>query len=78
MGKLVSQTFRRLLNQFFYSPVSVQPSNLKSEASKGQENGHAASDVDEATLRKGEVQYGTYFQQRNDLPTNAQGLVAFH
>ncbi|CAG8975650.1 hypothetical protein HYALB_00008409 [Hymenoscyphus albidus] len=58
-------------------PVSIQPVNLKGEGNKGLENGHAG-EIDEAILKKGEVQYRTYFQQRGELPLNAQGLAAFH
>ncbi|KAF4629212.1 hypothetical protein G7Y89_g8942 [Cudoniella acicularis] len=59
-------------------PVSIQPANLKAEGHKGLENGHAAGEVDEATLRKGEVHYTTYFQQHGELPLNAAGLATFH
>jgi len=47
-------------------------------ATKGIENGHPPGEIDEATLRKGEVRYTTYFQQHGELPPNAQGLAAFH
>jgi pre-mRNA-processing factor 39 len=60
------------------SPTSVQPAIFKTPAGKGLENGSAPGEIDEATLRKGEVQYTTYFSQHGDLPTNAQVLVAFH
>lgn len=40
------------------------------------ENGHAG-EIDEATLRKGEVKYSSYFQERRELPPNAQGLAPF-
>lgn len=60
-------------------PSSIQPANLKIEGGKGLENGHAAGEVDEATLRKGEVQYSTYFQQHGEtLPPTAAGLASFH
>ncbi|TAQ88412.1 hypothetical protein B7494_g3277 [Chlorociboria aeruginascens] len=59
-------------------PVSIQPATIKPDASKSLENGHSATEVDDATLRKGEMRYSTYFQQHGDLPTNAQGLAAFH
>lgn len=58
-------------------PVSVQGPSIKVEATKGLENGHAAGEIDEATLRKGEVQYSTYFQNHAELPATAQGLAAF-
>lgn len=58
-------------------PVSVQGASINPEATKGLENGHAAGDVDEATLRRGEVQYSTYFQNHTELPVTAQGLAAF-
>jgi pre-mRNA-processing factor 39 len=45
---------------------------------KGLENGHSAGEVDDATLRRGEVHYSTYYQQHGDLPVNAAGLAAFH
>ncbi|KAH8657440.1 hypothetical protein BGZ60DRAFT_531607 [Tricladium varicosporioides] len=59
-------------------PVSIQPAYLKADGNKSLENGHAAGEVDDATLRKGEVHYSTYFQQRGELPLNAAGLAAFH
>lgn len=61
-------------------PVSIQPAILKTESGKaGLENGHAAGEVDEATLKKGEVQYSTYFQQHGEiLPPTAAGLASFH
>jgi len=60
-------------------PTSIQPPNLKTEGGKSLENGHAAGEVDEATLRKGEVQYSTYFQQHGEaLPPTAAGLASFH
>jgi len=53
--------------------------NLKIEGGKGLENGHGAGEVDEAILRKGEVQYSTYFQQHGEtLPPTAAGLASFH
>jgi pre-mRNA-processing factor 39 len=66
-------------------PVSVQPAHLRPppaptggrSTSKGLENGHAPGEVDEATLRKGEVKYSSYFQVRKDLPPNAAGLAPF-
>lgn len=61
-----------------HSPTSVQPADLKVDGTKGLENGHAAGEVDETTLRNGEVQYTTYFQQFGELPPNAQGLAPFH
>ncbi|RDW77078.1 hypothetical protein BP6252_05131 [Coleophoma cylindrospora] len=59
-------------------PVSIQPAIIKNAGSKGLENGHAVGELDEATLRKGEVQYSTYFKQSGELPVNAQGLAQFH
>ncbi|KAG9236486.1 hypothetical protein BJ875DRAFT_372020 [Amylocarpus encephaloides] len=59
-------------------PVSIRPANPKGGSQKGLENGHGAGEIDEATLRRGEVQYSTYFQQHGDLPLNAQGLSTFH
>ncbi|TVY38965.1 Pre-mRNA-processing factor [Lachnellula subtilissima] len=60
-------------------PSSIQPVNLKIEGGKGLENGHGAGEVDEAILRKGEVQYSTYFQQHGEtLPPTAAGLASFH
>jgi pre-mRNA-processing factor 39 len=64
-------------------PVSIQPAYLKPPAplgratSKGLENGHAHGDVDEATLKRGEVRYSNYFQEHREIPLNAQGLAAF-
>ncbi|KAL3417851.1 pre-mRNA-processing factor 39 [Phlyctema vagabunda] len=58
-------------------PISVQPIGIKS-GNKGLENGHSVGEVDEATLRKGEVRYSTYFQQHGELPVDAQGLAQFH
>ncbi|TVY45913.1 Pre-mRNA-processing factor 39 [Lachnellula cervina] len=59
-------------------PTSVQPVYLKMQGGKGLENGHAG-EVDEAVLRKGEVQYSTYFQQHGEtLPPTAAGLASFH
>ena len=55
----------------------MQPASIKPEPTKGLENGHAASEVDDATLRKGEVHYSTYFQNHIELPATAQGLAAF-
>jgi pre-mRNA-processing factor 39 len=57
--------------------MSVQGPSIKVEATKGLENGHAAGEIDEATLRKGEVQYSTYFENHAELPATAQGLAAF-
>jgi pre-mRNA-processing factor 39 len=59
-------------------PASVQPAIFKAPAGKGLENGSAPGEIDEATLRKGEVHYTTYFSQRGELPPTPQGLVAFH
>jgi pre-mRNA-processing factor 39 len=59
-------------------PASVQPAIFRAPAGKGLENGSAPGEVDEATLRKGEVHYTTYFSQHSELPPTAQGLVAFH
>ncbi|RDW64168.1 hypothetical protein BP5796_10670 [Coleophoma crateriformis] len=59
-------------------PLSIQPAIIKNAGSKGLENGHAVGELDEATLRKGEVQYSTYFKQSGELPVNAQGLAQFH
>ncbi|PQE27298.1 hypothetical protein CJF32_00000252 [Rutstroemia sp. NJR-2017a WRK4] len=61
-------------------PISVQPPHIKSDPStKALENGSVVPGlVDAASLRKGEVHYSTYFQQRRDLPVNAQGLASFH
>jgi pre-mRNA-processing factor 39 len=62
-----------------HRPTSIQPANLKTEGGKSLENGHAAGEVDEATLRMGEVQYSTYFQQHGEtLPPTAAGLASFH
>ncbi|KUJ22839.1 uncharacterized protein LY89DRAFT_575001 [Mollisia scopiformis] len=66
-------------------PVSVQPVHLRPTAtssgnqssSKSLENGHGPGEVDEATLRKGEVKYSSYFQEARELPPNAQGLAPF-
>jgi len=64
-------------------PLSTQPVYLKTNTpaaratSKGLENGHSQVDVDEAILKRGEVRYGNYFQERRELAPNAQGLAAF-
>jgi len=59
-------------------PVSVRPTNtISAEGTKGLENGHPAGEVDEATVRKGEVRYSAYYQQPVELPSNAAGLVPF-
>ncbi|KAE9381514.1 hypothetical protein N431DRAFT_321196 [Stipitochalara longipes BDJ] len=64
-------------------PISVQPEHLKTNtpsgraSSKALENGHAAGEVDEATLRKGEVKYSNFYEGPRDAIPNAQGLVAF-
>jgi len=65
-------------------PISIQPPYLKTgtgsgrATSKGLENGHLPGEVDEATLRKGEVKYNNYYEERREPPPNAQGLAAFH
>ncbi|KAM3086838.1 hypothetical protein ACMFMF_000775 [Clarireedia jacksonii] len=61
-------------------PISVQPPHIRSDPNtKALENGTAVPGiVDAASLRKGEVHYSTYFQQRRDVPLNAQGLASFH
>lgn len=64
------------IDRELHGPVSVQPAIIKG-GGKGLENGHAG-EIDEATLRKGEVRYTTYFQQHGEPPVNAQGLAAFH
>lgn len=43
---------------------------------KGIENGHAAGEIDEATLRRGEAKYTHYFQERRFIPTEASALPA--
>ncbi|CAL3961925.1 unnamed protein product [Diplocarpon coronariae] len=59
-------------------PLSVQADYVKTDASsKGLENGHSAPIVDEATLRRGEAHYGNYFEERRDVPPNAQGTAPF-
>lgn len=70
-------TYPKALTNVF-RPASVQPPILRSSAGKGLENGSAPGEIDEATLRRGEVHYTTYFTQRNELPPTAQGLAAFH
>jgi len=59
-------------------PVSVQPASIKVSPTKGQENGHSPSEIDEATLRRGEAHYSTYFKQHGLVLPNTQGLAAFH
>lgn len=65
-------------------PVSIQPAYLKAgtgsgrASSKGLENGHLPGEIDEATLRKGEVKYSNYYETRREQPPNAQGLAPFH
>jgi len=59
-------------------PVSIQPARIKLPKSLEIENGHPAGEIDDATLRKGEVHYSTYFKQHGELLPNAQGLAAFH
>jgi pre-mRNA-processing factor 39 len=51
----------------------VQPShNIKIATSvKGMENGHAAGEIDETTLKRGEVKYTSYFQERSDTAGNS-------
>ena len=59
-------------------PASIQSTVFKAPFGKGLENGSAPGEIDDATLRKGEVQYSVYFAQIGELPPTAQGLVAFH
>ncbi|EKD17243.1 pre-mRNA-processing factor 39 [Drepanopeziza brunnea f. sp. 'multigermtubi' MB_m1] len=59
-------------------PLSVQGHYAKPNAlTKGLENGHMVPIVDEVTLRKGEVRYSNYFEERRDVPANAQGTAPF-
>jgi pre-mRNA-processing factor 39 len=63
-------------------PTSIQPAYLKTAStgrasSKSLENGHPVGDIDEATLRRGEVKYSKYFQEKREMPANPQGLIPF-
>jgi pre-mRNA-processing factor 39 len=85
MGKLsIMNILVGRLTDNFDRPISIQPAYLKTThgsgraSSKGLENGHPPGEVDEATLRKGEVKYSNYYEERRELPPNAQGLAPFH
>jgi len=61
-------------------PHSIQPPYLQIplNSTRGkQENGHPLGEVDDAALKKGEVRYSTYFQERRDFAAGAQGLAPF-
>jgi len=60
-------------------PYSIQPPHIRSDATSkaNLENGHAAEAIDEATLRRGEAHFDTYYQSRSELPPTAGGLANF-